>query len=237
MKIALSRLNTGTLSCLAGQLVTDSKPETYTFIKDHPLLTTLQTTYARFNVVIDKQSYSGKGKLVAKANIARNNAFNCMKHCLSGLAKVDGNSLQADANDLYSIFKSAGLNINQHKYMTKSTELGKLIEVLEQPENALKIEHVHMTEIFGILKAANISFEKLALEQMGDNAKLRQMGTASALRKDLETTIHNYLSLVTAMKEVDGWKKLYMLLNEHVKKARNSHRKTHKDITEQDTNS
>jgi len=234
MKIALSRLSTSTLSWLADQIITDSKSEKFPFIENHPLLTALQATYVRYDAVFGKQSYSGQGKIVAAANVRQNDAFNGMKFCLYGMSKVSGNSMQTDAKDLYKIFKSAGVSLTRHKYMTKSAELVKLIEALDKPENATKIERVHLTEIFGILKAAYINFEKLSLEQAGANAKLRLMGTASALRKELERDVHNYLSVLTAMKQQEGWSKLYMLLNEIVKSARNSHRKG-KDPTEPTT--
>ena len=224
MKIALSRLNTTILSWLANQLITDSEPEKYPFIKDHPLLIALQTTYARYNVLFGKESYSGKGKLVAKANIVQNNAFNGMKFCVYGLTKVDGNSLQADAKDVYSVFKLVGISLSRNKYMAKSTGLAKLIDILERPENTLKIERLHLAEVFNLLKMAHLNFENLALEQISANAKLRQMGTASAFRKDMEAAIHNYLAMAAAMKEFDGWDKFYALLNESVKGARNAHR-------------
>jgi len=238
MKIALSRLSVSSLSWLAYQLILESKAEaTYPFLKNHPLLTALQTTYDRYQVVYGKQSYSGKGKLVAKANLVQNDAFNGMKFCVYGLTKVGGNSLQTDANDLYSLFKDAGISLSRHKYWTKTAELGKLIEKLDKPENKAKIERVHLTEVFEILKAAFLDFDRLSLEQIDANSKLRLMGTASGLRKELENAIHNYLTLATAMKEFDGWKKLYGIFNEYVKSIRNSNRKSDKNATEQNTDS
>lgn len=237
MKIALSRLRTSTLSWLANELITESNPDKYPFIKDNPLLRNLQTTYNEYQQVFGKKSYSGKGKLVAQANLVQNDAYNGMKFCIYGLTRVSGNSLQADANDLYHLFKIAGVSLSRRGYMTKSTKLSKLIETLEQPDNKAKIERIHLTEVFEILKAAYLNFENLSLDQISANAQLRRIGTASGLRKKLEKAIHYYLTTVTAMSEFDEWKHFYLLLDEHVKSARNSHRKSDKTATEQDTES
>ncbi len=238
MKIALSRLSVSSLSWLAYQLILESKTETaYPFLKDHPLLTTLQTTYNRHQIVYGKQSYSGKGKLVAKANLVQNDAFNGMKFCIYGLTKVGGNSLQADAKDLYHLFKDAGISLSRHKYWTKTAELSKLIQKLDKPENKEKIERVHLTEVFEMLKTAFLDFDRLSLEQADANSKLRLMGTASGLRKELENAIHNYLALATAMKEFDGWKKLCGTFNELVKSIRDTNQKSDKNTTEQNPES
>ncbi|MFY7845145.1 MAG: hypothetical protein ACOVQV_08475, partial [Chryseobacterium gambrini] len=54
------------------------------------------------------------------------------------------------------------------------------------------------------------------------NADLRQMTSASAIRKDLEKSLKAYISLLTVMKGVSGWELLYSDTNELVKAAKNS---------------
>lgn len=50
----------------------------------------------------------------------------------------------------------------------------------------------------------------------------RQIASASSTRKDLEQMLRSYLNLITAMKDVPDWTKLYHDLNEIVKAAKNS---------------
>jgi len=225
MKITLSRLSVTSLAWLASETINESESEKYSIAKDHPLLQNLKTEYARYFEVFDKRTFSGKGKLVAKANVRRNNAFIGLKFCIYGLTKVEESTLQQDAIALYKIFKYFGLDLNRENYMAKSASLSKLIETLSEPENLQRIERIHLTEIFGLMSAAQANFENLALEQIAANAQLRMMESATSLRGNLELALGNYFKLVTAMKEFDGWEALYGVLNEFVKSVRNSHRK------------
>jgi len=224
MKITLSRLNVKSLAWLAGTTIEESMTEKYSIAKDHPLLINLKKEYDSYYEVFDKKTYSGKGKLVAKANVRRNEAFIGLKFCIYGLTKVEGNTLQQDAVDLYGIFKRFGLDLNRKNYLTKSAMLSKLIEELSMPENRLKIERIHLTEIFGLLSTAQDNFENIALEQISANAQLRMMESATSLRGNLEMTLGNYFKVVTAMKEFDGWDDLYLMLNEYVKSVRHTQR-------------
>ena len=225
MKIALSRISTKTLATLVKSVIEESSQDSHEVVKGHKLLTTLETAYAGYDLVYAKPSYSGKGKLVADANTLRDEAFVGMKFCIYGHTKIRSNSVLTDAKDLYQVFKQLGLDINLSNYSGKTAQLTKLIEILEIPENSLKITNLHLTEIFEILKTAQSGFENLVLEQTSANAKLRMMGTASILRADLEKALHNYLTLVTAMNQLEAWDKLYLALNEYVKSARNSQRR------------
>jgi hypothetical protein len=49
-------------------------------------------------------------------------------------------------------------------------------------------------------------------------------------RVNLEMAMNNYLNLVTAMNQMEGWFDLYFELNEVVKAAKNSAKKS-KDVT------
>ncbi|MHB9141085.1 MAG: DUF6261 family protein [Paludibacter sp.] len=225
MKITLQRLSVGNLATLADRTITESLNEKYVIVKDHPLLISLQTQYEHYFEVFDKKAYSGKGKLVAKADYQRDEAFLGMKNCIYGLTRVIGNSMQQDAMDVYGIFKRFGLDLPRKSYMAKSGTLPKLIETLNEPLNKQKIENMHLTEIFELLSAAQTNFEKMEDEQITANAQLRLMESASSLRGNLEMALGNYFKVVTAMRQLEGWDDLYGILNEYVKASKNSHRK------------
>lgn len=72
------------------------------------------------------------------------------------------------------------------------------------------------------MKTRHEDFEVQFADQAEANADLRQMTSASAIRKDLEKNLKTYLGLLTAMKEVPGWQLLYSDTNELVKAAKNS---------------
>ena len=72
------------------------------------------------------------------------------------------------------------------------------------------------------MKAKHDAFELIFAGQAEANADLRQMSSASAIRKVLEKNLKSYFNLLTAMKEVSGWELFYNDVNELVKAAKNS---------------
>lgn len=98
----------------------------------------------------------------------------------------------------------------------------RLIEELETPENTQKITALSLNTAFADMKAKHENFELQFADQAEANADLRQMTSASAIRKDLEKNLKTYLGLLTAMKNVPGWQLLYSDTNELVKAAKNS---------------
>ncbi len=236
MRISLQRLSVGVLATLADQTITESVNEKYAVVKDNPLLEKLQAEYKRYFDVFGKKAYSGLGKKLAKADKRRNNAFIGMKFCVYGLTKMEGCNMQQDAVDLYKEFKWVGLDLNRKKYFDKSGKLDELIIILNKPEYQQKIANTNLTEVYGLLSAAQADFMKTEDEQITANTKLRMMESASSLRGNLQTALGNYFRVVTAMKEIEGWDKLYGNLNEFAKSARLSHRMSRKHKEETETN-
>ena len=97
-----------------------------------------------------------------------------------------------------------------------------LIEELEKPENTQRLTNLALATAFTELKTKHTDFEILFAQQAEANGDLRQIASASSTRKELEQVLRSYLNLITAMKDVPDWTKLYHDLNEIVKAARNS---------------
>lgn len=222
MKITLSRLNTKNLATLAQRIINLSKSGNYTIISHHPLLAALETVYNEYDAVYTKLIYSGKGNEVAEADANRDKAFSNIKSFLNGYRKLPSAANYAMAEDLYLIFKTFGLNIDRMSYSAETAQMKKLIEELEKPENVQKITTLSLNTAFDELTTKHIAFETLFAEQAEANGELRQMKSASAIRNNLEKAIKSYLNLITAMKDVPEWTKLYTDINELVKAAKNS---------------
>lgn len=105
----------------------------------------------------------------------------------------------------------------------------KLIEELELPENSQKITALSLNAAFNEMKMKHEAFEQIFADQAEANADLRQMSSASAIRKGLEKNLKSYFNLLTAMKEVSGWELFYSDTNELVKAAKNSSSGTDKE--------
>ena len=227
MRINYASFTTETLAELVKRVLGISAKEAYVLVLNHPLLVKLMSVADEYLLVFDKKTFSGKGQLVAKADLLRDNLFNGMKNSLSGQTQMHGLSTQQDAIDLYTIFETHGLDLYRYSYGDESSHMDKLIEDLEKQENKDKIDRVHLTEAYELMKSAHQNFELNFGEQTAANAELRSMESATSLQNKLVTALRNYLHYVEVMSSIDaGWTALYGELNETVKAAMNSKQAT-----------
>lgn len=188
--------------------------------KNHLFLSNLETSYNQYYAVISKQSFSGKGQTVAQADKERDKAFTQLKAFLSGYSQLSSAPHNADAVALYNLFKIYGLRLDKLSYGEQTLQLGKLIEALSLAENQNHIKNLSIKESFNELKAKHEAFKVLFDEQAQANAELREIKSASSLRKTLEKDLRRFLELVSLMNEAGQWSALYNKLNEFVKAAR-----------------
>lgn len=222
MKIALTKLSTKDLATLAQRIISNITSGKYPVISNHPLTATLQASYTEYDLVYTKQIYSGKGKDVATADQERDVAYTNLKAFLNGYRKLSSAPNYQSAADLYSVFKTYGLNLDRLSYSSQTAQMKKLIEELETPENLQKIALLSLHPAFTEMKTKHEDFEAMFADQAEANADLRNQSSASAIRKDLEKNLKAYLNLLTVMKEVPDWELLYTDTNELVKAAKNS---------------
>ncbi|MBD3904170.1 DUF6261 family protein [Chryseobacterium sp. Ch-15] len=222
MKITLSKLSTKDLATLCQRIINSSESGNFPVISNHPLLTEFKTKYADYDEVYTKQIYSGKGVNVAEADKERDNVFRNLKNYLNSYRKMTLLSNYQFAIDVFEIFKAYDLNLDKLSYSSQTAQMKKLIEELETSENIQKLNALLLLPSFNEMKSKHEAFELIFAEQAGANADLRQMKSASAIRRDLEKTLKSFLSLITAMKDIPDWKLLYADSNELVKAAKNS---------------
>lgn len=220
MKINLAQLTTAALDTLASRTINSSKNGNYTVVANHDLLERLEIEHQKYNSVFGKQTFSGKGKEVAEADIKRDKLFAGMKGIVASYSKMEIVPGFSEAVSLYKIFKNYGLDLDKYTYAVETAKLTKLIEDLEKEENLTHVNTLHLGEIFTLLKAAQTDFEIIYAQQAEANADLRQMPSASSQRKNLEAALRNYFSLLTAMQNIEGWKMIYSDIKELVKSAK-----------------
>ena len=222
MKISLQRVSTKDLATLTERTITVSTSGKYTMLANHPLMNELMTHYADYDAVYTKKSFSGKGKDVAAADHDRDIAFSSLKAFLNGYRQVVSVPNYQDAEDLYQIFVHYGLDLDRMSYSSQTAQMKKLIEELQFPANTQKIANLSLSVAFAEMKTRHEYFEDIFEEQTEANAGLRQMESASSVRRSLEKTLRSYFNILTAMKEVSDWKDAYAEVNELVKAAKNS---------------
>ncbi|MCI3936123.1 DUF6261 family protein [Chryseobacterium aahli] len=229
MKITLRKLSTKDLATLAQRTIYTSESGTYPVINGHPLLAELKLNYADYDAVYTKMTFSGKGNDVANADRERDITYTTLKAFLSSYRKMFILSNYQSAEDLYQIFKQFGLDLDRLSYSAQTAQMKKLIEELERPENTQKLNVLSLIPAFNEIKSKHDAFELIFAEQAGANANLRQMKSASAIRRDLEKILKSFLNLITAMKDIDDWKLLYADINELIKAAKLSKKSTMPD--------
>lgn len=222
MKISLQRVSTKDLATLTERTLTVSTSGKYPVLTNHPLINELTTHYADYSEVYTKKTFSGKGKDVAAADHDRDVAFSVIKAFLNGYRQVVSVPNYQDAEDLYQVFVHFGLDLDRMSYSSQTAQMKKLIEALERPENTQKIVNLSLSVAFLEMKNKHEYFEDVFEEQTEANAGLRQMESASSVRRTLERTLRSYLNMLTALKDVHDWEDAYAEVNELVKAAKNS---------------
>ncbi len=217
MKITLNRQTTQELATLAKRVISASKNGKYTVVENHELLLVIENHYNNYEKVYAKKLFSGKGKEVAQADKKRDKLFSNLKKFLNGYRGIDVLPNAKSAEELYQIVERYGLDIDRLNYAEESAQMNKLIEELSSADNIEKITALNLAGFFEQLKTAQQQFESLYLEQIEANADLRKLPSATQIRKGLEQSLRNYFSLLSAMKNVSGWKEIYFEINEIVK--------------------
>ena len=194
----------------------------YDIISGHPLLSEVKTIYADYDVVYTKSTFSGKGNDVARADRDRDISFRAFKNYVNACRKMPLLPNYQLAEELFQIFLRYDLSLDKMSYSSQTARMKKLVEDLEKPENIQKLNTLSLFPTFDDMKAKQNAFEQIFAGQAEANANLRNMKSASAIRRDLEKTLKSYLNLISAMKEITGWELLYAEINELVKAAKNS---------------
>lgn len=222
MKITLAKLSTKDLATLAQRIIVASDSGKYDIISGHPLLSEVKTIYADYDVVYTKSTFSGKGNDVARADRDRDISFRAFKNYVNACRKMPLLPNYQLAEELFQIFLRYDLSLDKMSYSSQTARMKKLVEDLEKPENIQKLNTLSLFPTFDDMKSKQNFFEQIFAGQAEANANLRNMKSASAIRRDLEKTLKSYLNLISAMKEITGWELLYAEINELVKAAKNS---------------
>ncbi|HEY5589875.1 MAG TPA: DUF6261 family protein [Paludibacter sp.] len=222
MKINLAQLSTKDLAALSQRTIVISDEPAFAVVKDNPLLAAVKSVYNEYDTVYTKKAYSGKGDKLMEADGKRDAPFGGFKFILIGHIKVSSSPYHQDAVDIYAIIEKYGIDLDRYKWAEETAQMKKLLEELDKPENAAKIERMQLTVVLTQIKDAQTAFEKLFNEVAGENSELRMMESATSFRKTLETALRNYFNVVKAMNQLPGWKEFYAKLDEVVKAANNN---------------
>ena len=180
----------------------------------------LELSYTPYYEVVSKQTFSGKGQSVAQADKERDKAFSELKRFLEGYKQLSSAPYSADAIALFEEFKLYGLKLNKLSYAEQTIQLGKLIQALTTSENQERFKNLAIENAFEQLQKAHQNFKQVFDQQAQANSELREIKSATELRKKLEKDLRRFLDMVTLMFDAEQWIPLYNKLNEFVKAAK-----------------
>lgn len=120
-------------------------------------------------------------------------------------------------------------DVNNLSYADQNIVMQTLLKRMDRPENTAHLNILGLLDEYTALKNAQMAFEKISAEQTDANSALRQQASASGIRRNLERSLRDLFSLVSAMENVPEWRDLYHDLNELIKEARQSNRTLKKE--------
>jgi hypothetical protein len=217
MKMNFGKLSTKELAATSQRTLVVSAEPAYAVVKNNPLLAALETVYNEYDAVYVKKAFSGKSEQLAEADKNRDVPFGGLKSILVGYSKLSISPYNQAAKDIYAIIEKHGIGLDRYSYAEETAQMKKLLEELDLPANAAKIEQMQLTSVVTQIKTAQAAFEQLFNEVAGENSELRLMESATSMRQQLETALRNYFNLVKAMSSQPGWKELYAKLDEIAK--------------------
>lgn len=228
LRINYGRLSTKVLGNLSNRVIAASSVYAATLLKDNPLLEVLKTSNDHYQQVLVKNIYSGLGDPVAQADLVRDRLYRAFRRMLQGLTVFSDTARGQAARALLTVFEESG-DINNLSYADQNIVMQTLLKRMDRPENTAHLSMLGLLDEYTALKNAQMAFEKISAEQTDANSVLRQQASASGIRRNLERSLRDLFSLVSAMENVSGWSDLYHDLNELIKEARQSNRTLKKE--------
>lgn len=228
LRINYGRLSTKVLGNLSNRVIAVSSVYAATLLKDNPLLEVLKTNNDHYQQVLVKNIYSGLGDPVAQADLVRDRLYRAFRRMLQGLTVFSDTARGQAARALLTIFEESG-DVNNLSYADQNIVMQTLLKRMDRPENTAHLNILGLLDEYTALKNAQMAFEKISAEQTDANSALRQQASASGIRRNLERSLRDLFSLVSAMENVPEWKDLYHDLNELIKEARQSNRTLKKE--------
>lgn len=224
MKTApFTQFSVATLGTIADRFIAIAQLNANTAVVASPLFTVLKESYAAFEPLLKKQSFSGMGARVAELDLQRDRNFSAVKRLLSGFSNYETTRGEA-ARALLEHFDLVSEAIHV-SYTEEDALLDKLEALLSTEQAQKQIVAVGIAEEINLLFDLHHAFKAACLDQADANSDLRQQTSATALRRDLEDALRAFYLFVIAMKKVAPWKDIHADLTEVVKSARATLRK------------
>ena len=228
LRVNYSELSTKVLGNLSNRTIEVVSPAYQSgVLQHHPLVEILKAKNNAYQEIVIKNTYSGLGDPVAEADLRRDKLYRSLRRMLQGMVGFTDTPKGKAAEALLTVFEETG-NIYGLSYADENIVMQTLIKRLDEPINLGHLSTVSAKDEYDALKQAQTAFETISAEQTDANSALRQKSSASGARRELHLALRDLFSLISAMKNLPDWSDLYHDLDELIKEARQSNRKSSK---------
>ncbi|MDR1005504.1 MAG: DUF6261 family protein [Bacteroidales bacterium] len=213
LKKNFTRLTNEALANLASQTMNAVTLKADPAISTNPVYTPIHAAYNQFFALLNKETYSGMGEQMSTEDKRRDEAYTHLKMVVDGLAFFTGFEIGRNAATLKPLFDREG-NMSEKTYAQQTAAMDRLMADLLLEANQTLLTEIGIWDLYDNVRRLNASFKGHYLTQVDANSALRQMGTATEKRKNLEEKLKDFYNLVDAMKTQPSWDDLYSDLEE-----------------------
>ena len=232
MKANWRRLSTRSLGAAIKRVINVTNLNENATAKNHPLFAALTESYSHFAPLIPKSPTSGMSSTVRQLAAQVYGYLQGIRKIAEGAALFPDTEKGAAGIEVAKIIKKGGKIYNQNTGEADFSTTTVVAE-LNKPENAPYITALGLTAELQALTEAKARHDTQDTQRVDAESALRQTDTATNARPEMESTLKDWLNLVTSMRKQDGWKDLYHDLNEVVKSAKRAIREG-KELTEEE---
>lgn len=219
MKASWRRLSTRSLGAAIKRIINVTELNDNQEAKNHPLFIVLVTLYNAFVPLIPKSATSGMGSTVRQLAAEVYGYLKGIRRIAEGATLFPGTEKGDAGVAILNIIKKGGKIYNQNTGEADFSTTS-VVNELNKPENAAHVAALGIgTELQALTDAKN-RHDAIDTQRVDADSALKQTDSASQARVQMEGAVKNWLSVVTAMRDVDGWQDLYADLNEVVKAAK-----------------
>ncbi|MDO5522901.1 MAG: DUF6261 family protein [Bacteroidia bacterium] len=216
-KLSLRSLDTGTRLII--ELTRNNAQES---AKTNPVFLEVENQHNIFAPLVPKEHYTGMSQTLKELRNEIKSDIRNIKKLATATVGIYPGSEKADATQIVLNAIKKGGNLSKGKADDVDSRITTIMNQFALPETTAAFTTLELTPMAEALAEKKKRYDDGSVERLDKKSEIRQTENASIARPRLESALKDYLSLVTAMRKVEGWQDLYADLNEAVKRMKRS---------------
>lgn len=231
----LSKIPVASLGGVTDRVITTTKESNLQDVITDSAFTNLEEKSKRYTEGLSKRLYSKLTNDMVALDKKRDGISRRMDEYVLSLLESPIETMHAPARRVYDIIERYP-NVESEAYVDKSKHLRKMIAELRDANLKDDVTLLNLKPWIDALEAANEEFEAKIIERGNDLVAIREVQSATALRRDLEQALRDYFEFVHGMvvtKKTEEYKLFEKKLQERLDTAINPLLRTTPDDNKQ----